>query len=979
MWFFIGFIVSIACLIIALIFFKNIWWKNKKSSEQRYSLKTLLFNMMLFVFFSIFLLRLTVGNDASHIKDLIDDPNEKEQLFSQITNNENIDAKSLSSSLNEFKKLSFFEQVGNSALHALQTFSLDESYTEYYVIGKQLMYLKGIPHPLIWLFCFHTIFLNIIAPVSAGATIIGLISELLPTAYVWFINIFSKKRKYYFSELNDKSLALAENILDNDSSCKLIFTDAYTDDEEETGSERRERAISMGAVCIKQDIQFCNIKKIRRKEKTVFILIDESENSNFQHLTALLDKSSEEIGKIGAIYIFASDKKISGFNEEVEFIKKQKENNKTSPTIIPVNCIYNMTLQLFTALPLYEPLIGKKKKVNGNKELTVTIFGSGVIGTEFFFTTYWCGQMLDTELKIRIVSKEKEDDFRGKINNINPEIFETGKIGSDLLRVNDDFTSDEPGIPYMDFKYIESDVMAEDPAKFLLDNGLIDTDYYIVALGSDEDNFTVADRLRQITAQYHLACNDKTKKTVISYVIYNSALCKSLNENCRYRYVPGETGNDCDIYMYAFGDLKSLYGLENGYLKEILQKAIGISETYKDKSGEKNKDKKVNKDSDDKSDTIDKFYKSIYNSRSNISRSVHILYKIYSAGKIHVSVFNKNIKTVNSEVERYTKLIMEDRLDAKKKDLLNNLAWLEHRRWNAYMRADGYRTPSNIVFPGGRTFDFSAYYRKDLSEIDENSPHKFESLKLHPCIVECSKKGIHACFDDRGILINESEMIVENDKGDLIDNLSWERYNLQKQCEEKHRLNPEDFKRWDYPSYDFDNKEGKISYSDKKIEDISDNSGNNNDEKDNLVSGSLGCNDEYRKYSSDGTYASYISKRLFEEKIKTKFIEILSEGVSKIEREKIENFAKGYMLDPKSRGLSVNCSTPFTFDKPFENVKIEMIEKSIIDDQAMKIIKEMIEAYNNKSSGRTPPKDTTAEENDVKSEEEVQKEEATVG
>ncbi|MBQ7646296.1 MAG: hypothetical protein IJS94_03405, partial [Clostridia bacterium] len=140
MWFFIGFIVSIACLIIALIFFKNIWWKNKKSSEQRYSLKTLLFNMMLFVFFSIFLLRLTVGNDASHIKDLIDDPNEKEQLFSQITNNENIDAKSLSSSLNEFKKLSFFEQVGNSALHALQTFSLDESYTEYYVIGKQLMY-----------------------------------------------------------------------------------------------------------------------------------------------------------------------------------------------------------------------------------------------------------------------------------------------------------------------------------------------------------------------------------------------------------------------------------------------------------------------------------------------------------------------------------------------------------------------------------------------------------------------------------------------------------------------------------------------------------------------------------------------------------------------------------------------------------------------------------------------------------------------
>jgi hypothetical protein len=65
----------------------------------------------------------------------------------------------------------------------------------------------------------------------------------------------------------------------------------------------------------------------------------------------------------------------------------------------------------------------------------------------------------------------------------------------------------------------------------------------------------------------------------------------------------------------------------------------------------------------------------------------------------------------------------------KHMELLHEMAWLEHRRWNAYMRSMGFRSTCKS--------EYSVY-----AAIDNKGSYKQMDLKLHPCLVECDKKGI---------------------------------------------------------------------------------------------------------------------------------------------------------------------------------------------------------------------------------------------
>ena len=118
--------------------------------------------------------------------------------------------------------------------------------------------------------------------------------------------------------------------------------------------------------------------------------------------------------------------------------------------------------------------------------------------------------MLDCHLSITVVSKEKknknstfngEGDFEGRINYINPDILLTADPNSDLLKISDKGIMSEP---YFSYDYKESDVMSDDFVALMNNSNLLESDYFVVALGSDEENFTVANRLRQMIGAHHL-------------------------------------------------------------------------------------------------------------------------------------------------------------------------------------------------------------------------------------------------------------------------------------------------------------------------------------------------------------------------------------------------------------------------------------------------------------------------------------------
>ena len=751
--------------------------------------------------------------------------------------------------LSEIDSLTPTENIFNSLVHAFQTFSMDEAYTEYISAGKAMIedvFSTGT----VWadIYGVYAAILNFMVPIAGGAILFEMICEFYPKLQLCISTLFFRTVKIYFSELNDNSLALAKSIIDFKCNIHIIFTDSYRDDEEENSSERMTKARALGAICIKDDLQHIKF----RGRLTKIFLIDSSENSNLQTLTEILERGIKKVNKV-EIYVFSADNKFSHLDEEISFIvnktgmrqyellsdeqkiafaekyraglddnaRKEYDTELTEadrhnaclnsfvnqyivnniPAVLPVNGVRNLAADLFTDVPLYEPIIDKPAGSDGKKDLNLTIFGSGIIGTEIFLTAYWCGQMLNTRLNIKVVSKEKKDSsdtaaaadkqsFEGHINYINPDILGTSVPDPDLdlLKYCEDGSCSEP---YFDYEYIEADVMANDFGRFLDSNGLLDTDYFVIALGSDEENFSVADRLRQAVGAHHLFRSDN-RKAVISYVIYNSDLALSLNKSNMHKY---STASDSpDILMYAFGDLESVYSVRNVFFNGPTDKTFDLGMQYDSRK------RGFNEEAHKK--TKEKRFKDIYSHQANLSKDFHKKYREYSAGFHKVSIFtatDPKEQCRKTPEENYIRFITMDPADKKlgngrtKMELVHSLAWLEHRRWCAFLRIKGFRRPDET-----KKQDFAQYYFKYLPE-HSGSDHKFISLKLHPCLVECSKQGINAEFGKYGFVYDHTEFSSVNAKPDLLDSLSLKRHELNSKSE--------DFKRWDYPEFELTEEE----------------------------------------------------------------------------------------------------------------------------------------------------------------------------
>ena len=715
----------------------------------------------------------------------------------------------------------------NSFLHALQTFSMDEDYTEYWRNG-QAMIRYATDNDRMAEICYNVYMgiLNFFAPILGGAIVFEMLIKISPTVRLWCSNLNIWKEKYYFSELNENSLALARSILSDPSrrNATLVFTDAYADDEEEESTEWLLEAKSMGAICLKADLLHIFFNKRNIKGLHVF-LIDKEENNNTGVLAAMFDDRNIRIYQKARIYVFSTDRKYSCIEDEVKNIvnlersrldelNKNLEKKISMPYVFPVNIGRNMADTLMQELPLFEPLIG-----SAQKELTVTIVGGGSIGTEMFLAAYRFGQILDVRLNINVVSKEAEhsDDndnlgFSDRINFINPEILRSARMRDELLIYNCDESHPEWSEPYMEYRYISANVMSDNfIGLFENDEKLLNTDYFIIALGNDEDNFMMADRVKCIIGQYHLV-RAPERKTVIAYSIYNSQLSGKLNELGMRKYV-NNGKKDCDIFMYAFGGRDEVYSCDNVFFEGIKYSAYLTGKAYEEHTVMTPEQARLSNE-----EALKKKYKEmlkdIYNHISSLARSMHLKYKIFSSGNYrlndgtYMSVFHEDYDPSHKDdysrqrLERYKEHIVHIDLSTDEKyrensKILHRLAWLEHRRWCAFMRTCGFRSVSLEDMKKFYTLGSFEHKKKD---------HKFIPLKWHPCLVECSENGILIGLDENGKAAEgyhegfdanavSDYSCVNSGKFDKLDRLSYYNRSLKEAGEYCY-----DFKKWDYPS-----------------------------------------------------------------------------------------------------------------------------------------------------------------------------------
>ncbi len=186
-----------------------------------------------------------------------------------------------------------------------QTFTLDADYVD--TVGKAASAFGSVGYII---FALTYALMSVVAPATGGFAVFTVLSQIFPRLKLWARNFYATK--YVFSELNEYSIATAESIHALRSggrpanmgraewrrirSSVIIFTDAYTDREQESSSELLGRANRIGAVCLKDDITELNLRwwfRLARKKRAVYFLMDMKEENNLKGAVSVLSSSPE--------------------------------------------------------------------------------------------------------------------------------------------------------------------------------------------------------------------------------------------------------------------------------------------------------------------------------------------------------------------------------------------------------------------------------------------------------------------------------------------------------------------------------------------------------------------------------------------------------------------------------------------------------------------------------------------------------------
>ena len=466
-----------------------------------------------------------------------------------------------------------------------------------------------------------------------------------------------RRDMYVFSELNEKSLTFAEDIRKEHSKASIVFADVYEDSEEESISEKIERARSLRAICLKNDITDIRFGYQLSKRKLYLILIGADEDENMQQSLKLIEKykhyprtalylisyrdeaeavfdgvgydlESEESGKKGS-------KNHGGINKHLAQSKEYLiEFHRINPARDLIdNLLYNSGTKLLEGM-------NENRENKEPVKTGVIILGLGEYGSRLLRALSWYLQMDNYRAEINVFDSDKNAEKRMKslcpcllCENLNRKEIE--------------------GEAYYDIKiHPDTDVFSDDFLKAV--EKLKNTTYVFISMGNGETNIKAAMSLRVQFERMGI-------HPIIQAVSYSDEMNGIWEKHLKYK------GNSYDIDFV--GTLEDQYKESVIFRSELQKRAFALHMSYYDESsGESAKSYAL------------KFWNSEYNYHSSIASIIHMEAKKYC----NIPGFTETV--VNGKTIEIKDLDPGSMSDADKK----TLQILEHKRWNSYVRSDGY-------------------------------------------------------------------------------------------------------------------------------------------------------------------------------------------------------------------------------------------------------------------------------------------------
>lgn len=492
-----------------------------------------------------------------------------------------------------FGFLRYWETFWSSVHHTVRLFVIDTAIDDVTAFAQHEAY------------AFVGTVLYILAPVATAGVILSFFQSFFAYAKCFFLR---RRDMYIFSELSEKSLALATDIKKWHKSSFIVFTDVFEENNEEN-YEIRERAKELGALCFQKDMATMGTL-FRSKSASIHLFaIGENELENVRQAFALSkDTSPYTKRKNVFLYVFSTEVESEILMENIPHtgIRIRRINDIRS---LVWNDLYNSGNELFeTAIP----------EADGTKRIRALIVGTGGHGTEMIKALSWFCQMEGFRIEIHAFDRDPmaEDRFKvlapGLMDPENNGVYIPGEAECTIVF--------HPGVSVGTASFEEK----------LLEVGL--PSFVFVSTGDDARNVSTAVRLRQFYRQKHMG------EPLIRAIVYDSRSKQTLNDAQNWK---GQA------YGIKFvGDLEASYS-EAVILRQVLEEqALATHMKY----GAPEAD----------------FYRYEYNYRSSMASALHLHLR-----KTMGICYFPDEENVSPEDK-------------------HRLEVLEHRRWNAYMRSEGF-------------------------------------------------------------------------------------------------------------------------------------------------------------------------------------------------------------------------------------------------------------------------------------------------
>lgn len=505
--------------------------------------------------------------------------------------------------------------------NTIRLFAIDGEFSIISTYTDRLSGWIGSAYPIL----AATLFVG--APVLTFGVVLSFFKNV--TAYNKYL-LGCKKDAFIFSELNERSLALARSLKKNNPKRMIVFTDVFEKNEEES-YELVEHARALGALCFQKDIAVVNFAMHAVDTEMAFFIIGEDSGENTKQAITLIRKYRDR--ERTSVYVVST-----GVDSELLLSTTEKGKVKVR-RINEVQALISRTLY-DEGFRIFESA--------QDGTISAVIVGMGQYGTEMTKALSWFCQMDGYRLEMNVFDKKKNS--KGRLSALCPDLMKQP--------YNGDFST--AGEAHYKIS-VHGDVHAE--TKEFLDQlrEIPKPTYVFVALGNDEKNIEMAVRIRVWLAKF--GC-----WPVIDAIVYNT------DKNRALQGIQNSSGQEYDIHF--IGDLETSYSekviLDSDVEAEALKRHLRWGKE-------------------------EAFWKYEYNYRSSMSSAIHKKMKILC-----------KIPGADKPAEERTQ---EER---------EVMRVLEHNRWNAYMRSEGY------------TFD----------EVRNNL------AKTHHCLVEFDKLSLEEQMKD---------------------------------------------------------------------------------------------------------------------------------------------------------------------------------------------------------------------------------------